>query len=183
MDLVGRSPRSPTSPPPHYYPPLTSPVLYLLLPSTPHSYPSTTIPAPNPHSFLPTSYSPSVTTYLPVREERERDRERARVDEGGSPPTTLSSRWMHCTDLTHTQHTCLSYLLCSTAAYRPPPTLPQFSFAPGESSDVYSASSAGELTGGTLSVDSESSRFFPFLSDLEFHTKPRTCANGNCRTH
>ena len=69
------------------------------------------------------------------------------------------------------------------AAYRPPPTSPQFSFAPCESSDVHSASSAGELTGGTLSVDSESSRFFPFLSDLEFHTKPRTCANGNCRTH
>ena len=48
MDLVGRSPRSPTSPPPHYYPPLTSPVLYLLLPSLPHSCPSTTIPASNP---------------------------------------------------------------------------------------------------------------------------------------
>src|ERR1700734_1816883 len=111
MDLVGRSPRSPPPPPPPPFTPLHPPLFFPLL---------TPPPPPPPHSFLPTSYSPSVTTYLPVREERERDRERARVDEGGSPPTTLSSRWMHCTDLTHTQHTCLSYLFCSTAAYRPP---------------------------------------------------------------
>jgi hypothetical protein len=102
MDLVGRSSLSLTSPLHYNYLPPTPLTLTLLLPSPPHSYPSATIPAPNPHSFLPPSYSPSVPTYLPVRERREREREREReLMREGDHLLQSVSRWMHCTDHTH----------------------------------------------------------------------------------
>jgi hypothetical protein len=157
MDLVGRSSLSLTSPL-HYYAPLTSLTLNLLLSSLPHSYPSATIPAPNPHSFLPPSYSPSVPTYLPVRERRERERERERelMREGDH---LLHSVVGGCTALiSHTAHLPVPPSLpdCRIPA---PPLLPQRSFTPPR---------------GTLSVDPESSRISPFLGDLEFRAKPRT---------
>ena len=119
MDLVGKSSLSLTSPL-HYYAPLTSLTLNLLLSSPPHSYPSATIPAPNPHSFLPPSYSPSVPTYLPVRERRERERERERelMREGDH---LLQSVVGGCTALiTHTTH-LLSHLLPDCRIPAPPP--------------------------------------------------------------
>jgi hypothetical protein len=152
---------------PHLPSPLLSPS------NLPYSLPATILPSPLLPpllpSLLPTSipsyplHTPllSLPIYLSVRRERERERERELMREGD-----------------HLLHSVVvggcTALISHIASYLPvlptlldcripaPPTLPQFSFAPGESSDVYSASSAGELTGGTLSVDSESSRFFPF---------------------
>lgn len=59
------------------------PHLYLLPDPSPTPYHPCPVSAPVFPSFLPPSYSPSVPILLPVREERERESERVRVDEGG----------------------------------------------------------------------------------------------------